>query len=52
MNDDERFEYINEELKAVISEFTPRLNELIYMNECLKDLERVSRGESPKHTNN
>lgn len=48
MNDKERLQYIKEELQAIIKEQKPILNELLFMNGCLKDLVRVSEGKAPE----
>lgn len=48
MTEQERLQHIKEELEAILKELKPRLNELFYIEECLKDLHRVSNGEKPE----
>lgn len=48
MTDKERLEHIKKELNTVVEELRPRLNELFFINDCLKDLVRVSDGKEPK----
>lgn len=48
MTEQERLQHIKEELEAILKELKPRLNELFYIEKCLKDLHRVSNGKNPK----
>lgn len=48
MTEQERLLHIKEELDAILKELKPRLNELFYIEECLKDLHRVSEGKEPE----
>ncbi len=45
MNDKERLQYINKELNAIIAEFKPGLNELLFLKDCLKKLTGICAGE-------
>jgi len=45
MKEKERLEYIQKELKAILSELNPKLNELLFIKDCLKDLINVSIGK-------
>ncbi len=49
MTEKERLQHIERELKATIKELTPMLNELFFLNECLKDLTGVCIGKDPEH---
>lgn len=42
MKEKEKLSYIKEELNAIVAELEPRLNELCRIQDCLKDLIRVS----------
>ena len=48
MNETERLNYIKQELEAILKDFPALVNQMAFMQECLKDLERVSKGEDPK----
>lgn len=48
MTDKDRLNHIKDELNAIIKELSPRLNELIFIKDCLKDLLRVSEGKEPE----
>lgn len=48
MTEQERLQHIKEELEAILKELKPRLTELSYIEKCLKDLHRVSKGEKPE----
>jgi len=49
MTEKERLEHIRKELDAIVKELNPRLNELFFIKECLKDLVRVSEGKEPEY---
>lgn len=48
MNDKERLQHIKEELSVIVDELKPRVNELFFIRDCLKDLLRVSEGKDPE----
>ena len=48
MTEKERLDYIKEELEAIVKELCPKLNELIFIKDCLVDLVGVSDGEPPQ----
>lgn len=48
MTEQERLQHIKEELEAILRELRPRLDELFYIEKCLKDLHRVSDGKKPE----
>ncbi len=47
MTEKERLEHIKKELDAIVEELNPRLNELFFIKECLKDLAKVCEGKKP-----
>jgi hypothetical protein len=49
MQEKETLEYIQKELKAILSELSPKLNELLFIKDCLNDLINVSMGKEPEY---